>query len=250
MAQVGYVITLRGDTLIGRVTFSNADNKIERLWFQSGIKKRQLFVATQLKSVMVDSTNYKIVNYSGYRFMEVEKEGYLSILKFRLPGSFAFTETLLYKRDGKMVEMPLMGFRKPIGSFLSDCKEVSAKVRLKELGRKDLYQIVNEFNLCIDHGSEKDADLSNINPNELVVEEPVYGSDPNSELDMLIKQLKARFKYSNIKSKDFTTILQDIELKIDQDLEVPEYLINSLRSITKGNTDLIEMINKIEKSVK
>lgn len=248
--QVGHLITVRGDTLIGRITFSNAESKIERLWFQSGTNKRRLFVATQLKSVMIDSIDYKIVNYNGYRFTEVQKEGYLSILKFRLPDSFAFTETLLHKRDGTIIEIPLMGFRKPIGSFLSDCKEVSAKVRLKELGPKDLHQIVDEFNLCIDGGIEKDTGLSDISPVEAVAEEPISRIDRSSELDRLLKQLKTRFKYSNLKSKDFTTILRDIQLKIDQSVEVPEYLINALKSTTKGNADLLEIIDKIERSLK
>ena len=222
-AQEGQVVTLKGDTLNGEISFSNIEGKVDKVWLRQNNNKRQLFTALQVRSLRVDSVDYKVVNYGGYRFMMVEKSGYLSLLKFRSPGSFSFDQTLLYKLDGNATEIPILNFRKPMAIFLSDCDEVSTRIRNRELQSKDLNRIIDEFNFCIERKTNENAQT------------PVFTEDEKQRKEMLLElvtKLKGSTKANDGNSQDFLAIVYDLESKIKSGSQIPSYLIRCVAVIS------------------
>lgn len=253
------MVTIRGDTLIGKVTITNMKGNIDRVWYQAAGSKRQLYTAVQLRSMVINAVSYKVINHYGFRFMLVEKEGYLNILRFREDGNFEFTQKLLYKIDGSLSEIAKLNFRKPIANFLNECDSLSKRIMNKELQYKDLETIVEEFNTCIAnsksiHVSKSEDKLipveikdepEPLNSDRLSLNEFLHRSDKLS-LDELLQQIKDGIEERKSGTTDTSAIIGDIEHKISQGEKVPAYLINALKSTIGSDTVLIELVNRME----
>ena len=247
--QNGELVTTKGDTLRGEIRFSNIEGNIDRLWYYPGEEKRRLFLATQIRSLEIDGVKYKVINYTGYRFMKVEKEGYLNVLKFRIEGSPSFSQPLLYKLDGKMMEVPILNFKKPMSAFLYECEGVATKIRNKIYEKKDLDTIINEYNSCI----ERRTAVNNTTASTIsMVETSDTKEDAQNEVIpalQIIDQLRSIFKAQDGNSSDFDAIVKDVESKIKSGEAVPSYLINALKSSVDSNDELQNLIQQLEREL-
>src|SRR4030095_9164882 len=53
--------------------------------------------------------------------------------------------------DGDGIEVPNLTFEKGMKKFLDDCPALVKKIENDVLNKKDLYQIVDEYNACMDN---------------------------------------------------------------------------------------------------
>lgn len=248
-SQDDYVVTLAGDTIVGFIIIhQNSNSNIDQLSLKVKEGKRRQFMATDLRSFWLDSSMFRTIKYiDRYQFMEVQMDGYLSLLKYRAKGDMSFNNQLLHKMDGAQQEVPRLGFSKIMAKFLSECPVVLKKIEEKEYKLSDLEAIIIEYNNCIDSKSrnilvpevsENKDDIPGVTINSASEQQS------NTVLTML-EDIKSRFESSNIESADFNSIYSDIRLKIISEEVIPNYLIDALRNSVSQSEEMVKMVDAI-----
>jgi hypothetical protein len=227
--QEDFVVTQKGDTLKGRVSFQQM-GKIEQILIKG--EKRQTLTAIQARMASLKGKVYRPVQFSAtVQMMEVMMDGYLSLMAFRPPNLMSYDGRLLLMRDGRMAEVPNIGFKKFVSSFLSDYQELSSQIKDGDLDRNDLEKIVSEYNVFIDKQTMAGRQRSSVSQKQ------------KSKLEIL-DDLQAEVEQSNIASKkDVLDMLTEIREKIKGNKSIPPYLSNSLKEHLKSNPQLV---NKLE----
>jgi hypothetical protein len=147
-AQSDYLVTLKSDTLKGDLRILSYD-QLDRAQISHDGKKEML-TALQISFLNLNNEIYKPVKLDNtIRLMKVIKSGYLSLYGFKLPNQATYEGRFLVKLDGTSMEMPNIGFKKIMAAYLEDCSELSERLKKGELGKGDLEEIIDQFNLCV-----------------------------------------------------------------------------------------------------
>lgn len=167
----GYIVTLKNDTIRGKVKdnfptrFSFAPKKIAFI-DNSGIEK--VYMPKNLSGYSkADIDNYLSVDFgNGKNFLKIEIDGYISLLSIKGKGTSTMyfpngaggttmsmggtyeTETfyLYRKHDGTFLEVTKFGFKDWVANFLADYAKLKDMILNKELGYNDIEIIVRMYN--------------------------------------------------------------------------------------------------------
>jgi hypothetical protein len=167
----GYIITLKNDTINGKVKdyfptrFSFAPKKIAFI-DNSGIEK--VYLPKDLSGYSkAGIANYLSIDFgNGKNFTKIDIDGYLSLLSIKVKGTSMMyfpngsggtnmsmggsyeTETFyLYKKhDGTFLEVTTMGFKDWVANFLADYTKLKDMILNKELRYNDIEIIVQMYN--------------------------------------------------------------------------------------------------------
>lgn len=237
-----YVVTVKGDTLKGRVKFVSFD-QMDRVTVTGATK--ETLTAMQVRTVNIAREDYRPLKYeNSIRFMKVIKPGYLSLLAFRPTGTGNWDGRLLSKMDGTSLEVPNLSFKKMIGKFLSDCPVIEEKLEKGEFAKKDLDRIIDLYNICLQ--SQSNEKLSNREAQPKPAER-----FENLEKVEAIKSLKEKVDKADFLSKeDASDLLKDILKKVEKGEKVPNYLTEGLKSYlekTPLKTDLENLLELLKK---
>lgn len=215
-AQSDYIITNKADTLRGEVRILTYDN-IDRVQITIG-KKKEILTALQVLRVYHAEKFYKPIQHDNrVLLMQQLKAGYLSLYAFRMPNQTTLDGRYLYRMDGKHLEVPNLAFKKMLSTYLEDCTEVSNKVKSGDLGKKELEQILDEYNTCI--ATAKPVRI------------PTDPAPVASELLTAIQKLKQKISDQDFGSKkDAVDLLTDLEKKAGRNETIPNYLLEGLKS--------------------
>jgi hypothetical protein len=152
--------------------------------------------------------------------MKLIKPGYLSILSFQAENQTSYDGLWLLKKDGDGIEVPNLTFEKGMKKFLDDCPALVKKIDNDVLNKKDLNQIVDEYNAC----------MSNPVP---VEEKPIAAKPSQPEKDLAAwDALEAKVK----SQPDFPEkgnaleMISEIKSKLSTSQKVPNFLIEGLKS--------------------
>src|SRR6187431_2863903 len=144
-----YVINLQGDTLRGTVRILSMD-QIDQVRIVIN-KKKTFLTALKVKAIFFKNETYHSVRYSNtQKFMKVVKSGFLSLYGFPLPNQTRYDGRLLAKKGGETMEVPNLAFKKAMIGFLSECESVTEALKNETLKAKDLNEIIDKFNACMD----------------------------------------------------------------------------------------------------
>jgi hypothetical protein len=230
-SQSDYVINTKGDTIRGKISFSQY-GKID----QAVVKGNQKATVpgTSIREIFLKDVRYKPVQFAGaIKFMQIKTEGYLSLLAFQPEGLMNYDGRLLQKKDGAILEVPSLGFKKQMSAFLKDHEKLEAQIKDGTLGRNDLDKIISEYNSFI-IGKTTSA----MTQNQLITKQ-------KSKLDLLA-DLKNEIGSKEMGSKQTALdMLADIEGKIKSNSDIPSYLTNGLKEILKGNSDLLDKLETL-----
>jgi hypothetical protein len=231
VAQANYVVTLKADTLRGDVRILSYDN-IDRVQVAKDGKKES-FTALEVLILYLDNNFYKAVKHDNkVVMMKVIKSGYLSLFAFRLPNMSSYDGRFLLKMDGNSMEMPNLGFKKVMASFVEDCLELSAEIKKGTLGKSKIEQIIDEYNACVDSRT--------VHPAAPVIEEGA-----KVQLDA-IKKLADKINELSFDTKqDALDILRDIQSKVEKKENVSNYQIEGLQSTLKEQPSVAEELNHL-----
>src|SRR5690606_23106883 len=86
---------------------------------------------------------------NGYVFMKLLKRGYLSRYAFQPQNQNNYDALFLMKRDGNGLEVPNLTFKKSMKRYLDDCPTVADKIESDILNKRDINEIVDQYNACI-----------------------------------------------------------------------------------------------------
>lgn len=226
-AQTSYVITSKADTLYGNVRILSYD-QLDRVQLEVG-KKKETLTALQVLSVNIDSQVYKPVQYEKKILLMKElKSGYLSLYAFRIESQTRYDGRWLVKLDGSSMELPNLSFKKFMENFLKDCKSVAAKIKGGELSKKDINQIIDEYNMCL--------------KNQVTTPPVAEGNETLMAIESMIKKIEGEEFPSK---KDALDLLRDIQGKVSKNESVPNYLTEGLKSYLGNVPSLTDDLNKL-----
>jgi hypothetical protein len=237
-----YAVTVRGDTLRGDVKLINygSDKKVQ---IQTEGKKREVVPLIQTRMVFFDGEVYKPQKGpNGYAYMKVVRDGFLSIYAFQQNNQVTYDGMLLAKRDGSSMEVPNLNFKKAMKRFLEDCPALAHKLETGDLGRRELEEIVDEYNGC--HGKPAVTKTPAA---------PAPEGHTASTADATAKKFadleeKVRGQNDIPGKQDALDMIAEIRNKLRRGEKVPNFLIEGLRSSLKEtslNTDLEEALQEI-----
>ncbi|MBS1680530.1 MAG: hypothetical protein JST48_02355 [Bacteroidetes bacterium] len=228
--QKDYIITLAGDSIPGELKLISMDKGIDRVQVIFNSKKKT-FTALQTKRVVKNGDTYHPVKHeTSFKFMKVLKHGYLSLYAFNTTNAQVWDGNYLYKNDGTGMDVPNLGFKKYMSNFLSDCESVKNKIEEGKLGKRNVIEIVEAYNLCID---ERTKNILKTVPTD------------NRETSA-IKKLLTEISAENFPTqKDALDILNDIQNKLNKKESVPNYQIEGLKLSLKDKPALLSQAEKL-----
>lgn len=216
-----YVVTLKGDTLQGKVNILMYDIQ-DRVQIDEG-KKKKNFTAIQVRAVQLKNEIYHPIRSEyGYRLMKVVKSGFLSSYIGRRQNSTIYDAPYLVKRDGNALEVPNLTFKKVVADFLSDCSTIREKIKADALGRKQLDQIITEYNTCMDEQTKANNVASTV-----ALEDPKIFA-----LTELKRKVEADASLAT--QKDVLDIINDMNGKLKVNQAIPNYQLEGLTSMLKN----------------
>ena len=231
-----FVVTLKNDTLRGQAKIMAYD-LIDRIQINE-MKKKSQFTAIQVRSAFISNQYYQPVRTeNGYQMMRLIKPGFLGLYLARRSNSLSYEVQYLVKRDGSSIEVPNLSFKKTMSSFLKDCVIMNEKIEKGELGRRNLDQIVTEYNLCLDNQAKS-----------AIAAAPIALEDPRL---VAIVALKGKLESSSLPAqKDALDILNDLREKVRTKQTVPNYLLESLKGLLKDTPDCQSELEKVLSALK
>ena len=220
-----FIVTIQGDTLVGEVkalTYG-PDKKVQIA--QTG-KKKVVYPFYKVKSFTIDNEVFQpIKGPQGYTFMKLIKGGYLSLYSFQSNNQNLYDGQYLLKMDGEGIEVPNITFKKGMKRFLDDCPTLADKIDADVLNKKDLLQIVDEYNTCITNAAAN---------NRTVVEsKPVVPSSVIDTWNALENKVKSQSDFAE--KENALEMIGEIKGKISSSQKIPNFLIEGLKNSLNQN---------------
>jgi hypothetical protein len=228
-AQEDHLVTLKGDTLRGKIQLHSYD-LMDRVSVRVNNKKK-MFTALEVRYVFSDSARYTAVQYENMiLLMRVIKSGYLSLYAFKFPEKNSYDGRFLVKMNGAKMEVPNLQFSKIVSKFLNDCDGTVQAIESNDWGRSDIEAIVDNYNACI---KEK---------NRLAV----MANATASPLTEAVGALRTKVSDSPLETKkDVLDLLTSIDNKERMNEPVPGYLKEGLKSYLADKKEFEAELNKV-----
>lgn len=165
------------------------------------------------------------------------------------------TTKVIVKPNGKVLELSALTFKKQLSDFLDDCPDIVAKLESREYRYKDHARLFADYNDCDQNvaltsstpttvSTENAIVASNISPAE--TETPVADTNRKklSKIEVFRSYVESLedFAYSG----DVLEWLSDVENRIIQNRDIPNYLWSSLNAMTKEPAELQEKAETLQ----
>lgn len=225
LAAQDYVITTKGDSIAGQVKplLYGTEKKVQ---VTNADKKKEVYSIFQVRRYRFHDDLYEPVKGpEGFTFMKLEKSGYLSLYSYQLPSQVTFEGSYLFRRDGKGMDVPNISFKKSMKTFLKDCPAVVDRIENGELGRKNLNDIIDAYNQCIQNNT--------INHEEVAAAQVVQAKTITA-WDELENQVKAAPDFDG--KPNALEMIQEIKGKIGRSEKIPNFLLDGLKSVLKDDS--------------
>jgi hypothetical protein len=215
-----FVVTIQGDTLAGEVKPLTYGPEKKVQITEAG-KKKVVYPFYKIKSFAFNDEIYQPVKGpQGYTFMKLIKGGYLSLFSFPSANQNLYDRQYLMKMDGSGIEVPNITFKKGMKKFLDDCPVVADKIDSDALNKKDLLQIIDEYNACITNSAAN---------NRTVVEsKPVVPAKIVDSWNALETKVKSQPDFPE--KGNALEMIAEIKNKVSTSQKIPNFLIEGLKS--------------------
>ena len=231
------LILAKGDTLSGTIELLLPSTYYEEIAFENDDLKER-YKAHEFVQFEKEGTTYRTVKFGDkYRVMQVEKEGYLSLLRFRADEAYGFNGFYLGKRSGEGIEVPNLFFKKAMANFLDDCGSVREAIVEDAYRKKDLEKLIDDYNLCMEAQTETRM-------------EEYRESQIREAATPLMDQISNLIKQSdNLGDEELSNMLGDVMDKVRSGENVPNYLKNALTSHVENNHALKQAVENLLKQL-
>ena len=145
IGQSEYLITLKGDTLYGKIFISSLKS-IGDITVKTE-KENVVVSANMVDRLIIKDVLYKPVNYANTKRMaQIFEEGYLSHIGIRQEGSGLYNHQLLYKETGEHLIVSNLGFKKRLSNFLQECAPLIANLETGVIKANQIQDMVRFYN--------------------------------------------------------------------------------------------------------
>jgi hypothetical protein len=233
-AQGDYVVTIKGDTLWGKVKYYShsgvkyAGNSSKYVQLTPAEGKKSTHEILKTISFSMDNEIYHTVKFEqSYAFMKLIKRGYLSLYGYQMENQTTWDGRYFVKKDGALLDVPNLGFKKRVAAYLADCPEVVKNIESGVLGKSELLKIVEEYNACV----------------ELKTTSKVLKKSPATEAwAKLGDEVKVLPEFD--KKADAIEMIQDVQKKLSKNETIPSFLINGLKDALKDQSSIKETLDE------
>ena len=157
--QTDYVVTLKGDTLKGKINVTSA-LAIDELAIR-GEDGKYTVGANLVEKAVIKDILYKPVNYENTKRMaQVILEGQLSHIALRLDGSSQYDKELLLKSTGEYLVLSKIIYKNNLINFLSECTSLVDAIENGSIRTSKTDEIVNHYNSYCSNDSLKISSLT------------------------------------------------------------------------------------------
>jgi hypothetical protein len=212
-----FIVTIQGDTIHGEVKplMYGPEKKVQ---IAEPGKKKAVYPFFKIKSFTLDNEIFQPVKGpQGYTFMKLIKAGYLSLYSFQSTGQSSYDGQYLLKKNGDGIEVPNITFKKGMKRFLEDCPNVVGKIDGDVLNKKDLPQIVEEYNAC----------MENLPSDSRIVAAPAQSSALNA-WNALENKVKSQPDFSE--KENALEMIGEIKNKLSTSQKIPNFLVEGLKT--------------------
>jgi hypothetical protein len=218
-----FAVTVQGDTVRGKVKLMDYAD-VPKIQVTGSDGKKTTLTMYQTREVFYDSTIFRPQKGPhGYSFMKLMVDGYLSLYAFKPENQNQYDGLLLVKKDGAFTEVPNLTFKKAMRKFLEDCDIVAEKIESGQYTKKELRQIIAEYNTCIDNKVPAAAAVSTA--------VTVTESDLTKKWSDFERKVSAHADFPG--KADAQEMISDITKRIGRGEKVPNFLIQGLRTSIK-----------------
>lgn len=238
-AQSDYVVTLKGDTIQGKLVLHLRSGVLQTASLKTEDEKLTFQVYELLGAGKEDSTIYHTKKILGkYQFAQLVKEGYLSYYLYSEEElqSQKFTLQVLIKRDGEAQTFSNIVFKKRVSTFLDDCATVKLNFENNVYKRNDLFRIIDEYNECIERQTNNQLTLNSL-------EDVQLDQDKLSQFQKLEKAVNQSTALDN--KNEILDMLDDVEQKLKSGQDIPGYLKEALKNNLESHPDLLALLETI-----
>lgn len=234
LAQADYAVTSKGDTLRGTTKILTYD-LLDRVQVKVN-KKKKVYTALEVKAVFVDGVIYHTVKFDkGFRYMKLIKPGFLSLYGFRQPNQSAYDGQFLVMKNGTSMEVPNLTFKKSMSNFLSDCAEVAERIKNGDLGKRDMDQIIDRYNSCLQFKTEQKIETIPV-PTAVETEKMVA-------VNSMISKVEAAADFTE--KTDVLDLLKDLRSKVGRNEILPNYLTKDIKKYLGGQPQFADDLDKL-----
>jgi hypothetical protein len=216
-----YLLTSRGDSLTGEVRplLYGPEKKVQIV---SGDKQKTTYSIFQVRAFSSEGEIYHPVKgETGYVFMKLVQPGYLSLYAYQLENQTRFDGLFLKKIDGQTLAVPNLGFKKYMARFLEDCPEVAERIQSGALGKKELKEVVGEYNACI---ANRTIDHSHV----------VAQREEQKQKINTWESLEEKIRQKDFSEKNNALeMIAEIRKKIERRESIPNFLVEGLKNSLK-----------------
>jgi hypothetical protein len=228
-----FLVTTMGDTVRGDLKpFTIGPSK--KVVVVSPEKTKTTYPILKVRSYMVDGEVYHPVRSErGYEFMKVIKPGYLTLYGYQLENQSRFDGLFLAKKDGQYLEVPNLSFKKLMTRFLDDCPEVAGKIDNGTLEKRDLHQIIDQYNECI-------VNRTVDNDKALALQKKTKST--TMSWDALEGRIQNHPEFA--RKADALEMVSDIKGRISRSEKIPNFVIQGLKDALAG-TELTSDVENV-----
>ena len=228
--QDQWLVTAKMDTIYGKIYLETGDQyKADEAKVKDG-KKKISYKSYQIRSVHLGKNDdYETLKIDGrYQFVQVDIKGkYFSRYLYNDPdlgSSSNFALKILVNWKGEQYKTSNLTSKKRFAAYFEDCESVSQKIESGELKKKDFEKIIAEYDVCIDQIQSQITAMP-------ITTQPVV---PSSEMENLISELKSKDLYKG----EMVTMLEDVNQRMSNNENIPNYLQQAVLAQLEGNEDL------------
>jgi hypothetical protein len=233
-AQADYVVTIKGDTLRGKVKLhsytgvkytGSYNSKYVQLIPADG--KKSTHPVLETIAFMIDGEIYHTIKFDqGYTFMKLLKPGYLSLYSYQMETQTTWDGRYFVKKDGALLEVPNLGFKKRVTQFLADCPVVVKDIESGLLEKSDLLKIVEAYNACITSRTDLWSKKS-------------PASEAWAKLAIEVKALP-----DFAKKADALEMIGEVQAKLAKKETVPSFIVNGVKDTLNDQSTIKETLDQ------
>jgi hypothetical protein len=284
-----YVIKFNGDTIYGKIQINPMRDNTRSMYFKNLDGTKENLRPVRISYVYFDEEyQFRSVPFYNQRlFMQILKEddriSYYNHIHKR-ENSVATTKVAL-KPDGEALELSALTFRRQILDFLDDCPSIVAKVENKEYKFKDYEQLFADYNDCdeqlvvvsksesnaaqnsgsVDQGNSANitgvaastavaAESSNLTTQSVPPSAAGSTSDTANSKNVKLQKIDAFRGYvrslTNYEhSRDVLEWLTEIEFRIIEDRDIPNFLWSSLEEMSEDHEGMAEKSKELKNNL-
>lgn len=231
-AQSDYIVTIKRDTLYGKVRYfsgngvkyAGSSSKYVQLTPETG--KKSTHEMLQTIAFRINGETYHTIRFDqGYTFMKLIKPGYLSLYAYQIENQSTWDGRYFVKKDGALLDIPNLGFKKRVPVFLADCPEVVKDIESGVLKKTQLEEIVDRYNACV-----------TLKTHPVIKKSPVHDTWTKLETDV-----KALPDFD--KKNDALEMIQEVIGKLSKNQTVPSFLVSGLKDALKDQSTVKETLD-------